>query len=218
MLRLPLLLAIAPLALVACEREPEPAPYASADTPSSAPSTGAPSAASASASPSASTSAEPASGAEPIAAALVRAEWRKADNRETCAPIAFTTDGGAPATARRANFSGGWAVAFDTPQVRSAYGVAGPGVLDSDTAPTAAQAERLGGQWPEFDTLPALPQPAFAGYGIEGGGAYPQDNPEGRGLNSLAYVRVGGQRCTYNVWSRLGRAHLETLLRSLRML
>ena len=47
---------------------------------------------------------------------------------------------------------------------------------------------------------------------------YPADNPDGRGLNSVAYVRVGGERCTYNLWSRLGRAHLEVLLDSLRKL
>ena len=28
-----------------------------------------------------------------------------------------------------ADFSGGWGVAYDTPEIRSAYGVAGPGVL-----------------------------------------------------------------------------------------
>ena len=47
--------------------------------------------------------------------------------------------------------------------------------------------------------------------------AYPPDNPAGRGLNSLAYVRAGEEGCTYNVWSRLGRAHLELLLDALRV-
>ena len=154
----------------------------------------------------------------PLAAALVRAEWAKSDDRAACAPIALTTDGGAPARARRAEFSGGWGVAFDTEQQRSAYGIAGPGVIDGDEAPPAAQAERLGGQWPYFATLANLPGPAFAGYGVEGAQPYPADNPGGRGLNSVAYVRVGGERCTYNLWSRLGRAHLEVLLDSLRKL
>jgi len=154
----------------------------------------------------------------PLAADLVRTEWRKSDRPDECAPIAFTSNGGAPAAARRANFSGGWAVAFDTPEVRSAYGVAGPGILDGDDAPPAAQAERLGKQWPHFTTLASLPAPAFAGYGVEGAQDYPADSPDGGGLNSVAYVRVGGQQCTYNVWSRLGRAHLEVLLDSLRML
>ncbi len=155
---------------------------------------------------------------EPLAEELVRAEWAKSDDPESCGPLAFTTDGGAPATARRAEFSGGWGVAFDTPQVRSAYGLAGPGVIDGDAAPPAAQAARLGRQWPHFTTLAGLPAPAFAGYGVEGAQDFPADNPDGRGLNALAYVRVGGERCTYNVWSRLGRAHLEVLLDSLRRL
>jgi hypothetical protein len=37
-------------------------------------------------------------------------------------------------------------------------------------------------------------------------------------LQSVAYVRVGGQDCTYNVWSRISRAHLEALLDNLRLL
>jgi len=105
-------------------------------------------------------------------------------------------------------------VAFDTDEVRSAYGVAGPGVLDADRAD--GQEARLRGQWPYFTKLPDLPQPAFAGYGIEGAKPYGEDAPDGVGENSLAYVHVGGQACTYNVWSRLGRAHLEVLLQSLR--
>lgn len=154
----------------------------------------------------------------PLAAALIRAEWAKADNRPTCAPVAFTADGGAPAEARRAHFSGGWAVAFDTPEVRSAYGIAGVGALDTDVDPPAAQERRLRDQWPYFMALPKLPAPAFSGLGVGGGAAYPADNPDGLGLQSVAYVRIGGQACDYNVWSRLGRAHLEALLRSLRKL
>ena len=50
--------------------------------------------------------------------------------------------------------------------------------------------------------LPSLPEP---------------DNAQGEGLESLAYMRVAGQGCTYNVWSRISRAHLETLLDNLRL-
>jgi hypothetical protein len=45
-----------------------------------------------------------------------------------------------------------------------------------------------------------------AGYGPEGG----------TGPNQLAYLTIAGQQCLYNVWSRLGRTHLEQLLRTLR--
>jgi hypothetical protein len=147
---------------------------------------------------------------------IVRAEWAKADNHRQCAPLALASTGARGGIARRANFGGGWAVAFDLPGVRSAFGVAGTGLLGDDTPPSRVQATLLRAQWPLFRTLPSLPSPAFAGYGLSGARPYPAANPDGRGLESLAYVRVGGQACTYNVWSRLGRAHLETLLDALR--
>jgi uncharacterized membrane protein len=160
----------------------------------------------------------PAAEAEAAAVAaqeLVVAEWRKAANRAQCAPAGFATT--VKGTARRANFSGGWAIAWDRPGLRSAFGVAGTGSLPEDAADAPTHRGRLAAQWPLFRELPALPQPAFAGYGVEGAGAYPADNPDGKGINSLAYVRIGGQSCDYNVWSRLGRAHLERLLDSLRL-
>lgn len=147
---------------------------------------------------------------------LILSEWRAADNRSTCAPVGFAGagEGGVP---RRAHFAGGWAVAWDRPDLRSAFGVAGTGVIPEQEQTVAEQRARLARQWPRFRELPDLPRPAFAGYGIEGGRDFPDDNPQGAGLNSLAYVRIGGQRCDYNVWSRLGRAHLESLLASLRV-
>ena len=151
-----------------------------------------------------------------VAQALVLGEWQRADNRGTCAPVAFVSTGQARGAPRRAEFGGGWGVAFDLPNLRSAYGLAGPGPIAADSLPPDEQRERLGAQWPYFRELEALPQPAFAGYGVEGAEAYPPGNTAGRGVNSLAYVRVGEQRCSYNVWSRLGRAHLELLLDALR--
>lgn len=159
---------------------------------------------------------DPAPARQPLAADLVRREWARAANRKACAPLFLTSDAGASARPRAAHFAGGWAVAFDLPGQRSAYGIAGTGVLDEDRLP-ADQAElQLRGQWPYFVSLRDLPQPAYAGYGLEGAKAYGDADPDGRGENSLAYVRVGGQRCLYNVWSRLGRAHLEALLDLLR--
>lgn len=154
-------------------------------------------------------------GAVPLAAELVRNEWHTAANKDECAPLVLTSDGGAPGEARRANFGGGWGVAFDTDTTRSAYGVAGPGLVEADRAD--GQEARLRGQWPYFTALPDLPAPSFAGYGLEGARTYAPDAPDGVGENSLAYVHVAGQACTYNVWSRLGRAHLEVLLQSLRL-
>ncbi|WP_066555335.1 hypothetical protein [Croceicoccus bisphenolivorans] len=150
----------------------------------------------------------------PLAADLTRNEWATAQNKGECAPLVLTSDGGAPAEARRANFGGGWGIAFDTEDVRSAYGVAGPGIVGADRAD--GQEARLRGQWPYFTMLENLPQPSFAGYGLEGARPYREEVPDGVSENSLAYVHVAGQACTYNVWSRLGRAHLEVLMQSLR--
>lgn len=147
---------------------------------------------------------------------LVMGQWRKAANGGVCAPVSFS-QGAADGTPRSAPFSGGWAVAWDRPGLRSAFGVAGTSILPSDAADAKEQRARLARQWPMFRELAALPRPSFAGYGVEGAGDYPAADPNGEGLNSLAYVRVAGQECDYNVWSRLGRAHLETLLDGLRL-
>lgn len=165
-----------------------------------------------------SASAAPVERAVPLAAqTLVLAEWRKAENRRVCAPLAFAADGRADGRARRANFSGGWAIAFDLPGRRSAYGLAGTGVLPGDEASIGDQRAILARQWPYVRALPGLQPHSFAGYGIEGAKALTAANPQGLHENLLAYVRVPGQRCLYNVWSRLGRRHLELLLDGLRL-
>lgn len=136
-------------------------------------------------------------------------EWARADNRSTCAPLAFdpAVIPGA-ATPRRASFSGGWAVAWDQPGQpgrdasgaacascgRGVFGIAGTGSAVSDD---------LLGQW---EHQRRWPDGSWAGWG-----------PEGRqGPRWLAYVKVEGQQCLYNVWSSVSRAHLEELLGALR--
>ena len=146
------------------------------------------------------------------------AEWRKAANRESCAPLALASDGGVPARDRRAEFSSGWAVAFDSPTVRSLYGFAGTGLLPEDAhTDHAYEVGVIRRQWPHGRASAGLPEGSFAGYGLEGAKAYSSANPQGRGQHSLAYLRIPGQSCLYNVWSRVSRAHLETLLDSLRL-
>jgi hypothetical protein len=123
--------------------------------------------------------------------------WSSAANKSRCALLAPTqpVPESASATTRPATFSGGWAVAYDLPGERSAFGVAGSG---SDP-------------WSE-DTYDAWPHKitysdgSSAGYGLEGG----------TGPQWLAYVKVPGQRCLYNIWSKRGRSHLEQLIASLR--
>ncbi|WP_300396202.1 hypothetical protein [uncultured Sphingobium sp.] len=158
-----------------------------------------------------------------VGADVARTQWARSDDGKSsapphCAPLALASAGGTPATARAADFSGGWGVAFDLPNLRSAYGFAGPGVLPDDEIPAEAQRDRLERQWPYMQALGQLPAPSFAGYGLSGAEPYPEDNPEGHGLQSIAYVHVGGQTCTYNVWSRISRAHLQALLGNLRLL
>lgn len=127
--------------------------------------------------------------------AVYRAEWSKADNKSTCALIAPRGLGeGKGATPRRANFSGGWAVAYDTPEVRSAFGIAGTGSRATDASYSGWPHAR---RWADG---------SVAEYGPEGGS----------GPNQLAYLRIAGQDCLYNVWSRLGVDHLEHLLEQLR--
>jgi|SRR5688572_24856103 len=122
-------------------------------------------------------------------------QWSRAQNRNGCALIAFAElREGSAATPRAATFSGGWAVAYDLPQRRSAFGVAGTGSSAADSAYSA---------WPFWRTWS---DGSSAGYGPEGG----------TGPNQLAYLRIAGQSCLYNVWSNLGREHLEFLLEALR--
>lgn len=123
-------------------------------------------------------------------------EWQKAENRTTCALIAPRSVGAAgnAATPRAARFSGGWAVAYDLPNLRSAFGVAGAGVKAGE---------------PSYSKWPYVQQwddGSRAEYGPEGG----------EGPNQLAYLRIEGQDCLYNVWSRLGKEHLELLLAEMR--
>jgi hypothetical protein len=124
--------------------------------------------------------------------------WSKAENRATCAPVAFASLGdGTGATPRAATFSGGWGVAYDLPDRRSAFGIAGTGVKAAEPSYDAWPFKR---EWADGSSV---------GYGPEGGGAGPKQ---------LAYLRIAGQDCLYNVWSNLGRAHLEHLLGALRFI
>jgi len=122
--------------------------------------------------------------------------WRAAENRHGCALLApARLSSEVAAQPRAATFSGGWAVAYDLPSERSAFGVAGTGA--------SAWTGEVYDAWPERR---AYADGSRVGYGREGG----------TGPNWLAYVRIPGQDCLYNVWSRRGQAHLEELLAELR--
>lgn len=151
---------------------------------------------------------------------IARAEWSKAANRASCAPLALKSDAKAGGTARAATYSGGWAVAFDQRERRSAYGFAGVGALPDDRLDFALQVDRLARQWPyvrRWDEGDNLPVGSAAGYGLEGFQDYPSGS-SGFGRQSVAYLRIPGQSCLYNIWSRLGRDHLELVLGELVLL
>ena len=120
--------------------------------------------------------------------------WNKAANKGSCALVALTQHGQSNATARAATFSGGWAVAYDLPNQRSAFGIAGSGADPGGYVYDA---------WPHKR---AWADGSSAGYGPEGG----------TGPNQLAYLRIAGQECLYNVWSRISVQHLESLLNGIR--
>lgn len=124
--------------------------------------------------------------------------WRVAENASRCALLApERLDPVLQETARprAATFSGGWAVAYDLPETRSAFGVAGTGA--------SAWSDDVYDAWPNRRVFA---DSSRVGYGLEGG----------TGTNWLAYVRIPGQDCLYNVWSRRGQKHLEELLGQLR--
>ncbi|MGH8079807.1 MAG: hypothetical protein ACREP7_04465 [Lysobacter sp.] len=128
--------------------------------------------------------------------AVYLSEWKKAKNRGRCAPLALSgAEQEAGIKLRRANFSDGWAVAFDALDQRSAFGVAGTGL----------DIEPVGGRY-SFPYSMSWSDGSSAHYGLNGD----------TGPGYLAYLEVAGQRCLYNVWSERGKAHLEQLLRSLR--
>ncbi|HEY0142671.1 MAG TPA: hypothetical protein VGF48_17360 [Thermoanaerobaculia bacterium] len=147
--------------------------------------------------------ANPAVAAPPV----LLTEWQKAENRASCAPMTFADYGNA--TPRRANFSGGWGLAFDAPGQpgrdpsgascatcgRGTFGIAGAGVEKGEDA----------------ENVYAGGMMIFAGknralYDLEGG----------TGPNWLAQIHVDDQRCIYYVWSFQGRAHVEQLIRNVR--
>jgi hypothetical protein len=129
--------------------------------------------------------------------AVYLSEWGRAENQARC-PLLILSDLGArgeDGTPRRAQFGGGWGVAYDLPELRSAFGIAGTGAEPGEATYDA---------WPHRR---AWSDGSRVGYGPEGG----------TGPNQLAYLQMAGFRCLFNVWSRLGVEHLETLVEGLRL-
>ncbi|MDH3731154.1 MAG: hypothetical protein OES13_08540 [Acidimicrobiia bacterium] len=155
-------------------------------------------------------------GSTPLAADEVpetlKAQWEQSDVKGFCSALFPSTPLPEDATIRAANFSGGWAVAWDMPDGpgrfgsgeycedcgRGAFGIAGAfGPADGDE--TEVWDQQL--QWPDGSK---------AGFGFEGLGDGSQGEPH------LMYLLVKGEGCLYNMWSFLGEDHLLGLLDSLR--
>lgn len=121
--------------------------------------------------------------------------WLSAENQLWCTalyPAGFETG---DAEIRQAEFAGGWAVAWDLPELRSAFGIAGVGLSPAD------------------DTgIRMVNQVHYEGVviGYDGEGFDPS-NPR-----RLAEFAIPGQGCMYQVWSELGDDHLVALVDSLR--
>lgn len=131
--------------------------------------------------------------------AIYRQEWSKSPTKNTCPILALPKNANAQIqghSVRRANFSGGWGVAYDLPNERSAYGVANAGMLQAG--------EQVYDNWP-YNIV--YQDGSTVGYGHEGG------DPSAKWL---AYVVIPKNRCFYNVWSAQGQFHLEQMLSELR--
>lgn len=161
--------------------------------------------------------------APPLAAAevpVLAAVWEEAENRESCAALA-PSGGIAGATPRPANFSGGWAVAWDAPDGpgmsadgafcedcgRSAVGVAGAGVAAVE------------GDVRAFPNLMEWDDGSLVGYGVEGsvpGAVDDASTSGGDSATQLAFLSVAGQDCLYNIWSRRSEVELLDVIGRLR--
>ena len=131
--------------------------------------------------------------------AVYRQEWAKADSKNLCPILALPKQSSAHLnghTNRRANFSGGWGVAYDLPNIRSAYGVANAGTADYK------------GTFNNWEYNVIYQDGSRVGYGREDG------NPIGKWL---AYIIISKNKCFYNVWSAQSKAHLEQIIADLRL-
>lgn len=124
-------------------------------------------------------------------------EWSIAENRMWCSALTIDNprlvDG---YETRAADFGGGWGLVYDAPDLRSAFGVAGAGLVFE---------VELAQRWPNVEYYA---DGSIMGYGGEG---MDESNPR-----RLGEFVVFGQGCMYQVWSELGDEHLMEVVESLR--
>ena len=147
--------------------------------------------------------------AQPAAPRALLQAWRRAENQEWCAPLMPTTLGaGAGARARSGAYAGGWSLEFDH---RGSAGITARG----DTCETCGRgAFGIAGTAMSTDEAQDLVG-ATATVLADGGRIDVQAGSEDPA--AVATIVVPGQQCVYQVWSFLGRAHLDELVSSLRL-
>ncbi len=123
-------------------------------------------------------------------------EWRRAENQLWCSGLYPDSLDTGDATIRRAEFAGGWALAWDLPGLRSAFGIAGTGS-------------------PAWEDI-GVRMPATVAYGAQVVG-YGGEGFDDTAQQRLAEFAIPGQLCGYQVWSKLGDAHLLEVIDSLRL-
>ena len=131
--------------------------------------------------------------------AVYRRQWMKAESKSLCPIIALPKQASSHLkehSVRRAEYASGWGVAYDLPDMRSAYGVANAGTMNTNDGLY---------NWPYNITYQ---DGSMVGYGHEGG------NPSAKWL---AYIVIPQNNCFYNVWSAQGKTHLEQMIADLRM-
>ena len=130
---------------------------------------------------------------------VYKTEWKKSEIGRKCPLLALPSTANShliDRSVRRANFSGGWGVAYDLPTSRSAYGVALSGVSDPS------------GRNSIWNDYYVYQDGTELTYGREGG------DPNGKWL---AYLTLGDNHCFYNIWSKEGKSHLEQIISELRV-
>jgi hypothetical protein len=121
--------------------------------------------------------------------------WSRAPNRDRCALLVpATLAAGEGARPRAARERGGWRVSWDQPGRRDVFGIAGTA---AEVAASEAPGLVLHREWSDGSR-------AVYGRQATEGDLY------------VAQLQVEGQGCVYQLWSHLGRDHLEHLLEHLQ--
>ena len=136
-------------------------------------------------------------------------EWLAADNKDQ-ARLVLPADVGlsGAASPRRANFSGGWAVAWDE--------ASGPGVEPTGAFCQSCGRGVAGVAGTGVDASRQFSAPFTNGVQWSDGSAVGYTGPRADNRQFLANLYVNGQDRQYQLWSYISQRHLEYLISQLR--